>query len=303
MPDARRRGPVIKAAGALLWRPVGDGGVEHLVLHRTRRQDWSLPKGKLEPGEHAIVAAVREVGEETGDVVALGRPLPTRRYPVDGQPKQVRYWVARAGASPARPFEPNEEVDALEWLPPDEARARLSYPHDAELVDAFARGPRDTVPLVLLRHAKAVKRSHWDAPDLGRPLEPRGVAQAQRLVPMLGAYGVRRVHSSDAERCRSTVLAYAKARDLELVEEPTLSEEGYAKGRKRARQRVAEIMREGEPLVLCTHRPVLPDVVRALLGVRKGHDPAPLPPGAFFVVHRDFAQSPPRVVAVERHRS
>jgi 8-oxo-dGTP diphosphatase len=303
MPDPRRGSPVIKAAGALLWRPLPDGGVEHLVLHRTRRQDWSLPKGKLEAGEHAVVAAVREVEEETGDLVALGRPLPTRRYPVDGQPKQVRYWVARAAQSPGRPFEPNEEVDALEWLPPDEAKARLSYPHDADLVDAFARGPRETVPLVLLRHTKAVKRSRWDGADAGRPLDARGVAQAQRLVPMLAAYGIRRVHSSDYERCRSTVLPYAKSRDLEVVDEPTLSEEGYSKGHKRARERVAEIMREGEPLVLCTHRPVLPEVVRALLGVRKGHEPPPLPPGAFLVVHRDLSQRPPGVVAVERHRS
>jgi 8-oxo-dGTP diphosphatase len=114
---------------------------------------------------------------------------------------------------------------------------------------------------------------------------------------------VRRVHSSDAERCRSTVLPYAKSRDLEVVEEPHLSEEGHARGRKRARQRVAEIMRETEPLVLCTHRPVLPDVVHALLPVRKGHEPAPLPPGAFLVVHRDLSADPPRIAAVERHRS
>jgi 8-oxo-dGTP diphosphatase len=111
------------------------------------------------------------------------------------------------------------------------------------------------------------------------------------------------VHSSDAERCRSTVLPYAKSRDLEIVDEPWLSEEGHRRGRKRARQRVAELLREDEPLVLCTHRPVLPDVVSSLLPVRKGHEPPPLPPGAFLVVHRDLAADPPRVVAVERQRS
>ena len=86
--------PVVKAAGALLWRK-GTDDLETLLVHRPHRQDWTFPKGKLEPGEHAAVAAVREVAEETGYVVALGRPLPTRRYLVEGRRKQVRYWAAK----------------------------------------------------------------------------------------------------------------------------------------------------------------------------------------------------------------
>ncbi len=90
---------VIRAAGAVLWRPPPPPGAERelALVHRPHRKDWSFPKGKLEEGEHPVVAAAREVLEETGLRVALGRPLPSRRYRVDGRPKHVRYWAARAG--------------------------------------------------------------------------------------------------------------------------------------------------------------------------------------------------------------
>jgi 8-oxo-dGTP diphosphatase len=295
---------VIKAAGALLWRQPADDGRAHLaVVHRPHRQDWSFPKGKLEPGEHAVAAAVREVAEETGWVVALGRPLPTLRYDAEGAPKQVRYWAAEPDDWSPRPFVPGPEIDELEWLAADAARERLTYPHDTELIAAFERRPVDTVPLVVLRHAKAVKRGRWTDADPLRPLDGRGTAQAGRLVAMLGAYGIRRVHSSDSERCRATVAPYAKARGVPVEEEPTLSEEAFDRKPKATRKRLTELLAQREPLVVCTHRPVLPELVDTLVPRRRGRVPAPLTPGTMLVVHRDVSGKQPRVVAVERHRS
>ena len=136
----------MQAAGGVVSR-AGEGGVlEVLLVHRPKYDDWSLPKGKLEPGETHEEAALREVEEETGLVCELGRELPSISYR-DGKdrPKVVRYWamelVDGGGASStsgsSSGFEANAEVDELAWLPPDEARARLVYLPDAEIVDRF----------------------------------------------------------------------------------------------------------------------------------------------------------------------
>lgn len=131
---------MIEAAGGVVWRPAGPGEVEVLLVHRPRYDDWSLPKGKLEPGEGAEAAAVREVTEETGLRCRLGAELGEVRY-VDhhGRYKRARYWAMRPVDPAPGPFEPNDEVDALAWMPLGEARARLSYDHDAAVLDALER--------------------------------------------------------------------------------------------------------------------------------------------------------------------
>jgi 8-oxo-dGTP diphosphatase len=125
----------VRAAGVVLWRaaPVA-GGVEIALIHRPRYDDWSLPKGKLKRGEEFAAAALRETREETGLECDLGAALPVTRYLVDGRPKEVRYWAARA-----RPgsFAANDEVDHMVWLPPRAARHRLTHDRDRPLVDAL----------------------------------------------------------------------------------------------------------------------------------------------------------------------
>jgi 8-oxo-dGTP diphosphatase len=126
----------IRAAGVVLWQPgKGCAGEPELALvHRPKWFDWTFPKGKLEPGERSKDAARREALEETGIRVQLCFRLPTRHYTVKGRPKRVRYWAAvRINGA----FAPNREVDRLVWLPAAEARKRLSYEHDRELVDAL----------------------------------------------------------------------------------------------------------------------------------------------------------------------
>ncbi|MEW2274775.1 NUDIX hydrolase [Streptomyces griseofuscus] len=125
-------GTPVRAAGCVLWRRSPAGAVELALVYRPKWSDWSWPKGKLKRGESPEAAALREVEEETGHTCRLGTALPTARY-LDhaGRPKEVTYWAAEStGGS----FTPNAEVTTLLWLPPDEARERLTYPHDRDLI-------------------------------------------------------------------------------------------------------------------------------------------------------------------------
>ncbi|MGW6917916.1 NUDIX hydrolase [Kitasatospora sp. NPDC054939] len=134
------RAPVVLAAGAVLWLPgrlKKDGGLGRpriALIHRPKYDDWSLPKGKLDPGEAVAEAALREVLEETGFHCVLGAELPAQHYWAQGRPKEVRYWAAVPSGGR---FRPNREVDRLEWLPAGKARARLTYDRDRLLVDAL----------------------------------------------------------------------------------------------------------------------------------------------------------------------
>jgi 8-oxo-dGTP diphosphatase len=128
---------VVHAAGGVVWRPATGGAVEILVVHRPKYDDWTLPKGKLEPGETHEQAAVREVEEETGLRCELGPELPATSYTDhQGRPKAVRYWSMqiRGGA-----FAPTVEVDEVRWVPVDAAASALTYAHDRAVVDALPR--------------------------------------------------------------------------------------------------------------------------------------------------------------------
>jgi 8-oxo-dGTP diphosphatase len=294
---------VVRAAGVVVVRD-GATGPEIAVIRRGLRADWSLPKGKIEPGEHAVVAAVRECDEETGIVPVLGPPLLRQEYVALGLPKVVDYWAARVGSDEG--FAPDDEVESVEWLPAEQATARLTYPRDADLVrEAVALPPSS--PLILLRHTQAMKRADWDSKiDADRPLSGKGRSQAKDLVPMLTAYGIERVHSSDASRCLETVRRYAKSLDADVRLEPALSEESFHDRPKRAARRMRELLLDPRPLVVCTHRPLLPALVEVVASMRITGPfdlDAKLPPGGFLVVHRHFTPDgeEPTVLAVERH--
>jgi 8-oxo-dGTP pyrophosphatase MutT (NUDIX family) len=126
---------LVRAAGGVVWRP-GPAGDEVLLVHRSRYDDWSLPKGKLDPGETWEQAALREVHEETGVVAVLGAELAGATYDDHkGRPKQVRYWVMAVVSHD--PFEPDDEVDALEWLGLDDAAERMTYRRDVDVLASF----------------------------------------------------------------------------------------------------------------------------------------------------------------------
>ena len=125
----------VVAAGALLERFTPQGRTV-LVVHRPRYDDWSFPKGKLDLGETIEECARREVLEETGLVAVLGERLADTEY-VDrkGRPKIVHWW---RGTVVSGTFAPNDEVDEVRWVTPDEARSLLSYPRDADLLGSDA---------------------------------------------------------------------------------------------------------------------------------------------------------------------
>jgi 8-oxo-dGTP diphosphatase len=124
----------VKASGGVVRRK-GANGVEIAVVHRPRYDDWSLPKGKLDPGETWEEAALREVREEIGLDCTLGEELPPVAYQDrKGRDKVVRYWLMEVRGGE---FAANEEVDEMRWLGVDEAAALLTYPRDRELVQGL----------------------------------------------------------------------------------------------------------------------------------------------------------------------
>lgn len=294
----------VRAAGVVLLRgPVADREV--LVVHRPHRADWSLPKGKLDPGEHVLLAAVRECDEETGTVPVLGPPLARQEYAEMGRPKVVDYWAARPGTDEG--FTPDDEIDEARWVPVAQASGLLTYERDATLVTAADALP-DTSPLIVLRHAQALKRHDFHGhDDARRPLTGKGRSQAKQLIPLLSAYGVTTVHSSGSVRCHETVRRFAEGVGVPVLHEPSMSEEGHDKRPKAAGRRILALVTEPAPLVVCSHRPVLPALMDAICDVDgvDAEDPAldpKLPPAGFVVLHRAFDEAGHvRVVGTERH--
>jgi 8-oxo-(d)GTP phosphatase len=295
----------IRAAGAVLWRPAGRG-TQVALIHRPRYDDWGLPKGKPEPGEHALLTAVREVAEETGLRVTLGQRLPPVRYLVDGQPKVVDYWAAR-GPAATGPFTPNHEVDRLDWVALTRAAGRLSYDHDVGLLADFSAVPRPTVPLILVRHASAGSKSDWHRDDALRPLDGRGRQQAKVLAELLSCFGGGRVLSSPAERCLATVRPFAAAEGVQVEAVPEFGPPPgkHKKGaladdlEQAAAGRMAALAGGDQPAVVCAHRENMP-VLLAASCARLGAPPPEGPPlrkSGFLVLHRAAG----RLAGSERH--
>lgn len=313
---------VVHAAGALVWR-VRQGRLQVLLVHRPRYRDWSWPKGKVDPGEHVVAAAVREVAEETAYDVVLGVPLPGLAYDLDdGRRKQVSYWAAQvagrreATALRARPPVPPPvatEIDRTRWLDVEAAATTLSRAADREplaaLVRLHAKGRLETHAVAVVRHARARKRAAWEGQEADRPLTDAGTRQARALVPLLSAFGVAEVTGSGWARCVSTVAPYAAAAGVPVATVPALTEEGHTRTPDEAAAAVRRLLAVGTDLVLCTHRPVLPTVTAVLRehARRSVADDLPaadpyLAPGELLVVHVARRPRGPRLVAVERHR-
>ncbi|GAB2463636.1 NUDIX hydrolase [Promicromonospora xylanilytica] len=314
--------PVVMTAGGVVWRRRG-GGLQVQLVHRPRYDDWSWPKGKLETGESFQGAAIREVGEETGKEIVLGRPLPGLQYLTpDGRVKRVHYWASRrarkghdSAALTARvPVAPVDrtEVDRTEWIDVAEAERRLTRPSDRgplnALVAAEAEGMLDTRALVIARHGRAVPRTAWHGSERDRPLTPLGHGQAAALVPVLAAYGVEHVISSRWERCATTIDPYVRASGLRPSYSEYLTEAQHERSPSRVAATVRDLLEETtESSVICTHRPVLPTVLDVLGQHASGAVADALPtidpflePGEVLVAHVADTAAGPRVVATEK---
>jgi 8-oxo-dGTP diphosphatase len=303
----------VYAAGAVIWRLV-EGKLHILVIHRTAYADVTLPKGKVDPGEMLAETAVREVFEETGIRVALGIPVGVSRYRMPNKrQKIVHYWSAEATDEAIRTsgFVPNKEVAAIEWVTPKRARTYLSYPVDLEILDAFMKfvddGVLRTFPLIVLRHGKAVGRDSWNGPDALRPLTARGTRQAHAIVGPLRAFGARRVISSDAVRCVTTVTPLAAAIGKPIRRTELISQDAWEEGRADVRGVVGKRVRSGKAAVICSHGPVLPEIMSEIAlatGTLRGSylgSASTLDVAAFSVVHLSATNPGSGIVAIETH--
>ncbi len=271
----------ILAAGSVVFRRGPDGQREVLLVHRPRYDDWSLPKGKLDPDEYLAACAVRETREETSVRVRLGLPVDKIRYPISTGMKTVHYW--RGQLDGEQPHVPSDEVDEVAWLSITQALRQVSYPDERAILRQAVELP-DSTPLVIVRHAKAMLRANWGGRDVGRPLDERGRRQARALVPLLDAYGIRRLASSSANRCLRTLQPHAKAHRLEVEGWSVLTEEQGTKDPAAVSTLVRRLAQQtadtGTPLAICGHRPVLPAMLDAL-----GVPTRALPPAAAVVLH------------------
>jgi 8-oxo-dGTP pyrophosphatase MutT (NUDIX family) len=256
---------LVPAAGGLVWRPAVRGGIEVAVVHRPRYDDWSLPKGKVDPGEHLLATAVREVCEETGLAVAVGRRGLRTVYPVEAGTKRVDYWLMRVTGGR---FTPNDEVDELRWLDPGGAADLLTHDHDRAVLDDAARTdvPREPA-LLLVRHASAGDRSDFDGPDELRPLDRRGRDQARRLAEVLPLFGPVRLLSADRVRCRETLAPLAEHLGLDVGRAAELGEEEFQADPQAGLALVERLLQAGdEPgvTVVCSQGGAIPSVLMAM---------------------------------------
>ncbi len=274
----------------MVWR-YGSDEPEVLVVHRPRWNDWSFPKGKLDPREKPIVAAAREVEEETGLRVSVGARLRDDHYTIStGQPKVVSYWIAQPPhEADITGYQPNAEIDDVMWMSISEAKRDLTYQRDVELLEEFQVSAYESSVLLIVRHADARSRKTWRGDDNERPLAAAGRRTAEALAPVFAAYGITRVVTSDALRCVETVLPYVNASGAKVRLKSGLSEERVSD--KALRKLSAKALADDRRTVICTHRPVLPRLCKAL-GITK----TALDPGGLLVVHRANG----RVLSVEK---
>lgn len=287
----------IRAGGGVVWRhaaatAAGDPGVEVAVIHRPRYDDWSLPKGKLAGGESDLEGAVREVLEETGFHVRVGRPLGETRYdkagPTGTRPKVVRWWAMQAEEGA---FSPTREVDRLEWLSLADASDRLTRSTDREVLERFARGATPTRVVLLVRHASAGSPSAWTGDDRERPLDACGIGQADELVRTLSRFEVGSIVSADVRRCVETVVPLADALGVSIEELPVLSEIGYP---GREEEAVALLRGQGDAehdAVVCSQGDVIPDLLGRLAAADGYplHVPIPNRKGSTWALSIDLA--------------
>ena len=250
------------AAGAVLWR--GDirdaASLEVACIHRPYYDDWSLAKGKLDPGESLVACAVREIREETGYTVRLGKLIGKTVYPIKNSTKVVYYWT---GEVIDGEFVPNDEVDELRWLPIEEAKALMSYDLDREVLAKAQKrflNPAET-RVLYVRHARAHEREKWAGDDNRRPLDKKGLRQAEMLVPLLAPFGPERIYSAVPDRCQATVAPLADELSLDVTVDATLGDDAWLHSMVDAQRAFMDIVDQGGVSVVCAQGEVIPAMV------------------------------------------
>lgn len=292
MAHHRKASKKTTAAGAVVVRE-GDHGLEVLLVRRADPDGWALPHGTLDPDEYPAGCAVRRTLEQTAVGVRIGIPLGQVSATDGSRSHQVAYW--RATAVSAGRHHPTDDVDRVAWQPATEAASLVSKEERA-LIEQAVELP-ETIPLLIVRHGKAMLRADWSGRDQARPLTSRGRLQSKRLAPLLDAFGVGTLASSTSNRCMKTLQPFAKLHRLEVVGWTTLSEEQAEQNLKAVDKLVRRLAREavesGTPLAICGHRPVLPTMLATF-----GLPDRALRPGTTVIAHLGPDGA---TLAVERH--
>lgn len=255
---------MIRAAGGVLWRRHETDPIEVALVHRPRYGDWSLPKGKLRPGEHPLAAACREVLEETGIRPIAGRRLDVGHYGTVYGPKAVEYWAMQGSSGR---FAPTEEVDSMAWLPLAEARRRLDHHNDTYALDALAALETRSVRIaavLLVRNGHAVPVRHWAGRDLNRPLTTRGRGQAEALRLALPAFMPSRLLAAPQQRFMATMAPLGEDLRLPIEEEPVIEEEPYALHPRNGLARIQELAGTGPMTAVCASSTVIRHLIADL---------------------------------------
>jgi 8-oxo-(d)GTP phosphatase len=253
---------LVRAAGGVVWRQ-GPESLEIALVHRPRYDDWSLPKGKLNRGEHPLAAAVREVYEETAVRATPRSRLPTIRY-LTGQPgveKLVDFWAMRAESW--SPREPDHEIADVRWIAGTDALSLLSYVHDRGVVKAFLEQPPPSGVVAIVRHGNAGERGSWPGDDNERPLDTDGVAQSEQLASLLGLLAPRRIVSAMPKRCVQTMQPLAAYTDLVVETDPAFNEDAAADD---AADAVRDLAGATDTVVICSQGDLIPPVLCRLTG-------------------------------------
>lgn len=282
-------------AGAVVLRGEPPA-IDVLMVQQGAGGSWRLPVASIGPDEYVAACAARAGRTDAQVGMRLGPPIATS--PVGEGVRPVAWW--RAQVTKPEFASVGEGIEHIVWLPADEAAGRAAGTGD-ELVIGRAVALADTVPILLVRHGKAMARSAWSSRDQSRPLTARGRRQAGALTPLLTAYGVTRLASSTSTRCVKTLVPFGTAAQVEIEGWSTFSEEQAQVSLKAVDKLMGRLidqtLESGEPLAICGHRPVLPTMFAAL-----GIPARQLRPGACVVAHLDrnghrlgFEYHPPKL--------
>lgn len=250
------------AAGAVLWRGelTDPDSIRVACIHRPHYDDWSLAKGKVDPGESLIAAATREIEEETGYRVRLGKLIGKTVYPVKNTTKVVYYWT---GEVIGGQFQPNDEVDELRWLSVAAAKELLSYNLDREVLAKAAKRfqkPADA-RVLYVRHAHAHDREKWSGDDNLRPLDKKGRRQSEMLVPLLVPFAPTRIFSALPDRCQATVAPLADELGLDVHLDERFGDSAWIENMVDAQRAFMDVVAQGGVSVVCAQGDVIPGMV------------------------------------------
>ncbi|GFK18699.1 NUDIX hydrolase [Corynebacterium glutamicum] len=253
------------AAGAVLWRGdiTNPDSIEVAVIHRPHYDDWSLAKGKVDPGESIPTTAAREILEETGYDIRLGKLIGKVTYPVLDRTKVVYYWTAQVVGGE---FVPNDEVDEIRWLSVDEACELLSYQVDTEVLAKAAKRFRtpSTTRVLYVRHAHAHGRQTWGGDDNKRPLDKKGRRQAEMLVPMLLPFKPTAIYSAMPDRCQATALPLADELGLDMSVNRLFGDDAWETDPEACKKRFTDVVAQGGVPMIVGQGDIIPEMIKWL---------------------------------------